>query len=218
MIRLLMLFLFQVTSTVFAGGSEPWPVISEIEREYQFDNPSRATVDLEILDQEGTPKYKLECHNYLYDAGTEFTYSGDFECRLASLYSEEYVSTLFAYSAEQSADWESRAIFYASHFIGECRVSPFGGKARIFRLRNMRITLEIHDESIKLAEEGNKVFAEFDKFSFRVSVARDSVAERSIADDVSPDELPKWFHRPSMCLTGSSEKENTPDANQGQRF
>lgn len=201
MVRLLILFLFLITSTAYAGGSESWPVVTEFEREFRFDNPSQAMVELEISDQEGIPKYRLDCHNHLYDAGTEFTYSGDFECRLLSLYSKEYVSTLFAYSVEQSADWESRAIFYASHFVGQCKTSPFGGKARVFKLRNMNITLEIFDESTRLVEENNRVLAEFDNFSFRVIVVRDSTAERSIADDVGFDELPRWFHRPQLCLT-----------------
>lgn len=208
MIIRFVLLLISIISTACAEKTDSWPVISEFEYEYVFDDPSQAMVELDIKDQAGVPQYKFECHNYLYDSGSDFNYSGDFECRLESLYSNEYVSTLFAYSDDQSADWESRAIFYAAHFVGKCKTSPYGGKARVFRLRNMRIMLEIFDETTQLVEEDNRVTVQFEKFSFRVKTTKDNTAGRSIADDVGFDSLPEWFHKPHMCLNEVLEQKD----------
>ena len=180
-----------------------WPQIMAFEKEYQFDSPMKASVDLTINDQGGNPKYRLECRNYLYDGNPDFYFSGDFECRLESLYSKETVSTLLTYRKDQSADRESRALFYAAHFMGACKSSPYGGRPRTFRLRNMKIVLHIYDERVVLEEIDGRRTADFESFSFRVKVSRDDGAIHDIADDISRDSLPIWFHRPSMCLERS---------------
>lgn len=197
------------TSIVFAMASAvlTWPPIEGLEREYQFSHQNEARVEVTIRDQDGNPEYRLECGNYLDDSNRDFYFSGDFECRLESLYSEETVSTLFTYNEPQSADWESRAVFYAGHFAGPCRSSPHGGKPRVFHLRNMEIILEISDEDLVFEEVQGRRSADFGSFRFRVKVSRDDDANRHISDDIGPDELPRWFHKPWMCLEESVASE-----------
>ena len=179
-----------------------WPQIEAFEMDFHFDDASEASVDLTIRDTDGNPRYRLECNDHFYDGNPDFTFSGDFECMLESLYSSETVSTLFAYAEDQSADWESRAIFYAAHFMGDCKSSPYGGKPRTFRLRNMKIVLRIYDEKVVVEKKTGGPLADFSSFSFGIEVSRDSRADRYIADDVGREDLPIWFHRSRMCLEG----------------
>ena len=180
-----------------------WPQIIGFETEYRFDDPDKAQVDIKIVDENGNPKYMLECGSYFYDGNPDVAFSGDFECRLESLYSTETVSTLFAYDRKHTRDWENRALFYAEHFVGDCRYSPHGGKPRALRLRNMEIVLEIFEEKLAFEETGGNRYAKFLSFRFRVKVSRDDDATRHITDDIGFDDLPVWYHGPAMCLEES---------------
>jgi len=179
----------------------PWPQIADFETEYRIEDPNEAQVHLKLADENGTPQYLLECGTRLYDGNPDIYFSGDFECRLESLYSTESVSTLFAYDRNHTRDWENRALFYAEHFVGECRCSPHGGQPRVLRLRNMEIVLEIFDEELAFEEvEGRRRYASFLSFGFRVKVSRDDEANRHITDDIGFDDLPIWYHGPELCL------------------
>ncbi len=189
-----------------------WPQIASLEMEYQFDDPSEAHIHLNIVDKNGIPQYILECGSHLYDGNPDIYFSGDFECRLESLYSLETVSTLFAYDKDHTRDWENRALFYAEHFVGDCRLSPHGGQPRALGLRNMEIVLEIFDEKLTFEKAGGRRYANFASFRFRVKVSQDDDAIRHITDDIGFDDLPIWYHRPAMCLEerGSGSKQ-VPD-------
>ena len=192
-------------------GTPAWPQIVGLETEYRFDDPKEARVDLYIMDQSGNPQYLLECGS-LYGGNPNVNFSGDFECRLESLYSKESVSTLFAYGEELTRDWQNRALFYAEHFVGACRCSPHGGMPRVLKLRNMEIVLEIFDEEIAFEEGDGRRYANFVSFRFRVKVSRDDDAIRHITDDIGVDDLPIWYHRPAMCLEErGTESKVVPD-------
>ncbi len=196
-----------VAATSSSPADEPvWPQIVGLEKEYQFEYANEAQVYLTLRDENGTPKYLLECGSIFYDGNSNVYFSGDFECRLESLYSTETVSTLFAYDKEHTRDWENRALFYAEHFVGDCRRSPYGGEPRVLRLRSMKIVLEIFDEELAFEEvEGRRRYARFVSFRFRVRVSRDDDAIRHITDEIGFDDLPIWYHSPVLCLEEHAE-------------
>ena len=197
----MILELLFVAVAVVPTDTPAWPQIVGIEKEYQFNDPNEARVEVYIRDQKGESQYRLECGSYRYDGNPDIYFSGDFECSLESLYSTESVSTLFAYDKDHSRDWENRALFFAEHFVGICRCSLHGGMPRILKLRNMEIVLEIYDEQLVFEELEGRKSASFLSFRFRVKVSRDDGAIRSITDDIGFDDLPIWYHRPGMCLT-----------------
>ena len=158
-------------------------------------------MDLELFDTAGTPTYSLACHTGFYEGDRSFNYSGEFECRLASLYSGELYSNLLTSDRRQTADWLSRARFFTYDLIGECRDLPHLGNVRSFRLRHMKITLAFFDEEITFEEEGDDRYAVLESFSFRVQVVRDTSAHSPIAYEIGYRHLPeKYPGSSSECL------------------
>jgi hypothetical protein len=160
---------------------------------------------------EGGALYRLECHGGGYEGDPQFDYSGDFECRLASLYTEDPYSTLFTENPNQSRDWQSRARFLAEELIGACAEYPEYGRIRTFRLRGMRITLGLADITFVLREpSGAEVSSPpaLESFRFDLRVEPDGTAGSAIAEPV-PYVEPEYAHpdnpgdRSKLCDTVS---------------
>lgn len=213
--------------TASDAGAVRWPGIQPMRIKAEFDRPDHAGLDVDIYGTDGKPKYGLHCHGYMVGdtpgrvevykedghgvatspkstgMGRGFDYSGDFECRLVSLYSAETLPTLFAYDHHQAADWETRARFFARHLVGPCADNPYWGRRRTFRLRGMRITIGISNERFKTVRlsDGMKMLT-FASYEVEIDVERDPSATTDIA---APDGMPvpDWFYRPSRCLAGT---------------
>ncbi len=171
--------------TVAIGEQESsWPCIVGLEKEYHFDNASEAAIELDILGVDGEGKYRLECHNYLYEEDQCFDYSGEFECRLVSLYSAEKYSNLLTENPEQSADWDSRARFFSNEVVGECAEFPDYGKKRSFRLRGMLLSLEIKDVILhsKNIMKNSTDYLLLKSFRFLINIRPDPDATSLIAE------------------------------------
>jgi hypothetical protein len=133
----------------------------------------------------------------VYEEDIDFNYSGVFECRMKSLYSADRVSTLLTENSEQSADWESRGRFLLGHLIGSCASYPDWGRVRTFRLRGMKLTIQISDEKILIDKK--KQTGELKSFRFSISLKRDPTAHTSISAPSSIKE-PEWFYKPLLCF------------------
>lgn len=169
-----------------------WPRIAEVKKVFSFPEGRNASATVKILDLKGKPLYLLECHSAGYEGGPEFTYSGDFECRLISLYSKETYSTLLTESPDQAADWESRGRILAEELLGKCSEYPEYGRVRQFKLRGMKITLQLDD--VKIREDDlahglhlppDEIRSRFRSFRFTVTAIPDLTARSSIASPVA---------------------------------
>src|SRR5207253_255266 len=75
-------------------ASTGWPAVEPLEKTFHFPDARGAQATVMIRGTDGRDLYKLECHTWRYEGDPDFDYSGDFECRLTSLYSKESYSTL----------------------------------------------------------------------------------------------------------------------------
>jgi hypothetical protein len=169
-----------------SSGSSGWPNIVPLRESAVFTEGVAASADWTIRGAEGKPLYRIACHTSGYEQDPDFVYSGDFECRLASLYSREAQSTLFTDNPQQSRDWESRARFLAEELVGKCSSYPEFGSVRHFRLRGMRITLSVTDFVLDTVQQeeapGHRLGLK--SFRFQLAVERDPRAVSALAEPV----------------------------------
>lgn len=170
-----------------------WPLVGHLDRSYEFKDADHALLRLPIKSLEGKPLYLLDCEGREIPKKPEFEFSGDFECRLTSLYSTgpEH-STLLTDNPEQQRDWESRGRFLSDELYGKCADYPEYGRIRRFRLRAMEIRFEL---SNLVFARGRRLGDTWDydllrSFHFRVTVQPDKSATSPIAEKV-PYEQPR---------------------------
>jgi hypothetical protein len=171
-----------------AKGDQPptiWPVVVALHRSFDFSDASSAAVSLEIFGGDGDALYRLDCHTWRYEGDHDFDYSGDFECRLTSLYAKDVYSTLLTDNLRQSRDWESRARILAQELVGRCADYVEYGRIRSFRLRGTRLRLEFSNvKTVKSPESATRGPWALRSFRVRVSVEPDRGARSPIAEGV----------------------------------
>jgi hypothetical protein len=182
--------------SVLANGSPPhrsWPAIAPYSQEFSFPDGKSANASVIIKDTNGHPLYRLECHTFTY-SDPDFDYSGDFECRLVSLYSKEPWSTLLTDDPQQTRDWQSRGRFLAAELEGTCGKYPEYGTVRHFRLRAMQLTLEISNFKLlpkDVAKSGSgESLPRFQSFRLHIKAAPDISATSEIAERPAVPESP----------------------------
>jgi hypothetical protein len=176
-----------------AEKEKKWPVVAKLEKSVYFEDAHKAEAKFTIVGDDGKPLYLIECHTWEYEKDPDFDYSGDFECRLTSLYSPNYYSTLFTYNPKATRDWESRARFLVEELQGKCGDYPEYGRVRHFRLRGMKITLSINDLKIKANADHaiKKESPQIQSFRFDLLVEPDPAALSEIAEPVPYAEPPR---------------------------
>lgn len=125
--------------------AQSYPAVSPLHRTFDVPDASKANVVLFIKSPAGKPLYKLQCHSAGYTGDPAFDYSGDFECRLSSVYRRDVYSTLLTEDVNQSRDWESRGRFFTAQLRGACARVPEFGADRNFKLRGMGLNLRVTD-------------------------------------------------------------------------
>jgi len=174
-----------------AAPSAPWPTIARIERIFDFQDAKHAEVSLPLKGSAGRPVYRLQCHTWLFEGDPAFDYSGDFECRLISLYSKEAYSTLLTDNPDQSRDWQSRARVFAQELVGDCANYLEYGRVRNFRLRGMQIRFEFHNvKVIRSTESATRGPIALKSFRFVVRAWPDPSARSAIAETVTAPKPP----------------------------
>jgi len=167
-------------------SKDKWPDVRPFEKQYIFADGAHASIHESLLGSDGTPLYSIDCHTFLYDQDSNFQYSGDFECKLASLYSQDAYTTLFTDDPDQDADWQSRARFLGIEVVDKCGSYPEFGRTRHFSLRGMEITLEISGVKLRTDYDAPKVrqVPAFEAFKFLIRVQRGPSATGGIAASV----------------------------------
>ncbi len=164
-----------------------WPAVLPLEKTFYIEDAGLASVDVSIAGTDKKPLYRLSCRGRgKFHEDTSFDYSGDFECRLTSLYSKDHYSTLLTEDPRQERDWESRGGFMAYELVGQCEHYPEYGRLRHFRLRGMKLTLELDNIGFYRGRRpGDSKNTDLLKsFRFVVRVGPDPTALSTIAEDV----------------------------------
>jgi len=182
--------------------AKSWPEIAPVSGEIVFTDVDNATLGINITDIQNKQIYTLTCKSGETPLDNDFTFSGLFHCRLLSLYSSEYVSSLLVENFHQTADWEGRARFMLDQVVGECAVIPDWGAERTFLLRRMRIILGVHNVELG----GNLQHPEVKSFKFTYSMIPDNNAVSSIARKSKISE-PWWFGPGGNCIKEVFEKK-----------
>ena len=87
------------------GYAQSWPEITPVSGEVIFTDTANATLKVNIIDIHRKPVYTLDCQSGdVEPEDKNFNFSGLFHCRLVSLYSSEYVSSLLVENPDQTAD------------------------------------------------------------------------------------------------------------------
>lgn len=164
-----------------------WPVVNPLSRSIHFVDHQNIGAKVAITGTGGKPLYLLQCYLNAYDHGDDpgFNYSGNFECRLTCLYSEQSYSTLLTDEIQQTADWESRGRFLFEELAGDCAKYPEYGMVRHFRLRGMRLTLAIKNFNVEPGSLGENRPWKVDRIQsldLKVAVASDPGALLEIAE------------------------------------
>lgn len=179
--------ILSVSMTLHGSTTARWPAVKPLDEIYDFEEADHAKLRLQILGADDRPLYLLACQGREVEAGDDFEYSGDFECRLTSLYSKDRFSTLFTENPKQQKDWESRGRFFSEELVGNCAEYPEYGRVRNFRLRGMAIRLELSD---LVFQRGRRLGDTWDStlirsFRFRVVVQPDRSALSAIAKRIA---------------------------------
>jgi hypothetical protein len=175
-----------VTSITGTESKRSWPLINPVKKTFHFIDHREMGAKLRIVSIDGTPLYLLECYLNAYDRDDpDFNYSGNFECRLTSLYSKERYSTLLTDQAKPTRDWQSRGRFLLEELTGKCAEYPDYGRVRHFRLRGMNLTLEIKNLKIKSGSSAENVpwyVDRIEKLDLDVIITPDPKASSEIAE------------------------------------
>lgn len=173
---------------------ERFVLVQPIERTFDIRDTRKDVVTTDLLSVDGRPAYRLQCRSPKVSSESVpelesdyyFSWSGDFECRLISATgAEPSYTTLFTESSKQIRDWLSRARFFSQELREPCGSRPELGRRRSFKLRGMKITLEIVDP--KFDQSG-----ELSALKLKLSVVRDAGAWRRIAEITPlPNPMPK---------------------------
>jgi hypothetical protein len=161
-----------------------WPPITPFRKVVHFEGHQRTQV--EICGKDGAPLYVLLCYLNPSDVDSDsdkFDYSGDFECRLISLYDNRQ-STLLTENLYPTRDWQSRGRFLIAEITGKCADYPDYGRVRNFKLRGMSLTLALSDLKIiaDSTNSGNKLRDYLKELNLEINVVADSSAVSEIAE------------------------------------
>jgi hypothetical protein len=170
-----------------AGRAAGWPEVAPVSGSVYFGDSDSASATFTIFDAQGASAYLLECHNHRY-TDVDFDYSGDWECRLRPTREKTPYSTLLTDIAQPARDWQSRARFLADQLMErKCADYPEYGALRHFRLRGMRLSLQLEDIRFKSEPVPGTPGVErpaLRAFRFSFKVERDPSATSEIAEMV----------------------------------
>jgi hypothetical protein len=170
-----------------AQASHNWPHIRPFDHKYVFKTQEEMFLQFPILTVDGKTAYLVECASPFAKNpranAYDFAWSGDFECRVAKPRAWTLPSSqLLAESTQVTKEWESRAVFYWNELTPDCRDFPDWGATRVFRLRNMRLTIRITNPQIVPPNGSHEsLFEVLRGLDLEVSGRYDPTAKRLVA-------------------------------------
>jgi len=181
-----------------------WPEVFPLQQTIRFVDRQVTAAKIDINGKNGKPLYLLECYLNAFDNNKEyFEYTGAFECRLTSLYdSSSHYRTLLTERNPQLRDWWSRGVFKIEEIVPKNVVGvriqyPGFGRNRCFRLRGMKITLDVANVVLDSSSAHKKSYyrERVKSLDLKVAVTPDSMAASEISEspvnDSTSEEI-KW--------------------------
>jgi len=179
----MVVFMLCALSWAVTGRADirPWPTVRSVQHVFSVPDVQKMNVSLLIRSRTGAPLYRLRCAH----PGYADDYSGDFECRLDTVESGDVrvEGTLLIEDTSQLKAWPSRGRFFTADLIGACARIPEFGATRDFRLRGIKLTLQVLDPVVNTASEGwgGPGDPKLKALKLKVTVQPDPSADRSIA-------------------------------------
>jgi len=188
-----------------AQSNRNWPHIRAFDKRYGFDNQEGMYLQFPILALDGKIAYLVECANPLARDprvnGAGYDWSGDFECRVAKPGARFLPAVqLLAESTHVTSVWETRARFWWQELTPDCIEFPDWGGTRVFRLRHMRLTIQIanprvvppspdsHKSSFHVLRGLNvEISGRYDRTANNPVAGKTSIAEPALLDPNNPD-------------------------------
>jgi hypothetical protein len=172
-----------------------WPKIqsTHVRSTFTVDGSTDFPVRLDVRDEQGTPRSRLECHSGDYSGEFVIYYSGTFHCALFAVRGDKIVSwNLLADStrAEQSSDWNNRGRMLAGQLRGTCGNSPEYGRIRHFRVRGMSVTVEFEDLMWGKLQTSAVGGAPLERFTVWIRIRPDTTANSETAEKTAAPRPP----------------------------
>ena len=154
------MFVILLICSSLCAPAANWPRIQPFDRTYSFGRPQDMYARLPVLAMTGKPAYFLECASWESERARAagFRTSHEFECRL-SLPDAKSAAELQLLVSHAAGDSAGRVDFTWNQLTGDCLRYPDYGGQRIFRLRNLRMTVAVSD--VRLGPEtriGNRLY------------------------------------------------------------
>jgi hypothetical protein len=177
-----------------------WPAVKPETWSLHLEDGRVESAKMTIVGTNGAPLYLVECYLNAYDhEDPKFVYSGAFECRLKSSYSDDRYSTLLTEDPHQSRDWQSRGRFLLEELEGKCAEYPEYGVLRHFRLRGMSLVIAVSHLRVEHPVDHNSL-----------PVMRDRIKELELTVTVVPDpRVSSEITEPSEYVQPSRNPNNT---------
>lgn len=165
---------FCVCMSGYAG--QRWPRIQETKMSFHFVSEKNEEFKATIYDKEGSDAYHLDCrfNAWKYNA-PDYSFSGMLDCRLLPSKVDDgcvSYSTLFQDVAHATRDWESGGRFTGDELLGSMDSGAFRPIVRKFRLRGMRVILEVKNVGLNYVPE-----AEINELDLEVVFLKDPAAK-----------------------------------------
>ncbi len=171
---------------LFAGNNKELIEIKPWKSVINIADVERVNFKRIIFSKKGNKLYEIQCHQGGYDDDPGYAYSGLIDCKLKSLKEHDDVDSLFRHTFHQTAHWETRGRFLLGHVNGICGNYPEWGRKRNFRVRGMKITLEIINPLFSSEKLINS-------YQFSIIVNNDRSAKSFISSTPKQKE-PTWFY------------------------
>ncbi len=171
-----------------AARADTWPAVKSLYERHTFIAPGKDGSDTpfveDILGANGTPLYRLECHNPNYRGDPAESYTGYFQCRLQVLKDGKRVGpNLLAADTpdEKSQEWWNRGRLRLVQLLGQCITFPEYSMIRHFRLRGMLLTLQFSDVEWSPRHDAQG-YPLVDQFTVVAQVDPDETAQTATAE------------------------------------
>jgi len=181
------MFLALISGLPGVAQAKSWPTIQPLHESQLIVVPGEE-VDTPFLAfvkrVDGTPIYKLECHNGYYEDTSEINFSGAFQCALFEVHGKTVTGVNLLATAgrdEPDTEWWNRGRMLSHQLRGECLNYPEYSTLRHVRVRGMLITLGFTD--VKWSSEQNREgYPMLESFRLSVDIVPDKNAQTSRAE------------------------------------
>lgn len=176
--------------------SDIWALNVEVQNVHSIFSVSQKNPFIihDVMAKNGDIEYIFVCMDYNESEkyiGEYGTFSGFYQCKFFSV---KDGSEIF----QPVANWgvtETRARFFLSQIIGGCKDHPLYGHRREFRVRGMKILIDIYDF---LPERSPELFWEIYSFKLRLDVTNYPNATSDFSG-----------YAPEMCVSDHEETDSS---------